>query len=121
MTAQFHIRATDPERQALWSDIFGRETLPVVRPFARPGRDGDPVYDIDLGQCHPLAASRLAAYIARRDGGDYGRILADLRVGGVALPAPGCELLEPAALATAVNPVRAHRAQLPPLPLPLPG
>jgi hypothetical protein len=52
---------------------------------------------IDLVSCHPLAVNRLAAFLAGHRG-ERPQILAELRAGGVALPAASCELLDGAAV-----------------------
>lgn len=94
---RFFIRATGPARRATWSSVFGRETLPLKRPFTRASNDGQPVCDIDLASCHPLAVNRLAVFLAGHRG-ERPQILAELRAGGVALPAASCELLDGAAV-----------------------
>lgn len=89
----FYIRPTDPARLAAWLDLLNRDTLPVRDFRPRPGETGAPVYDVATDRLSGQERARLAGFIARQNGGGYLDALQLVDMGGVAVPAVGCELV----------------------------
>ena len=99
---KFVVIPAEETRRRQWLDLLGRDRLPVIRPFPRPGASG-PVYDVDVGQLSDLALARLAAYAARANNADYAATFDSLRREGAAVPAVGLTLLNETTGKTAVS------------------
>jgi len=98
-----HIQTTDEKRQAIWSHVFGTDTLPVLaakpRWQAMQGRGFDVLaFDLALSELSVAQRTRFAGYLSRKYRMDYVAALNELET-AVSWPIPaGADIvvLEPA-------------------------
>ena len=100
------IKTNDDHRRALWLRLFGRDLLPVKRPFPREvfylnGR-AEWLYDLDTAALSQLDRRSLAVYLASRQWGlTFQDALQRIERDGWHIVAADCELVTMAETAAA--------------------